>query len=427
MHRRDFLRSALALGAASALGPPAVWAKGEPDALLSRDAAERHRAVDARLDAVRAGKDDRSARREAARQIDQLRVLARKQKLETAKDFFRERARYARKLERERFDWAKAFQPELFREELLAAVDDALCHFLQALELRWLAGKGVETPRGMVLVPAGRFIKGSEHAEARHFHNVYHFGLPESRRPAIPPDVTKRVDYGDIRGFIAEVPRRPTHIARSFWMEVLPVTMADAARYARESGVPSRGTLHNVDTRGFTWKDGQTPMPGTERHPFIYASQTSGGAMAAHWGKRLPSAEEWEYAARGLAGRIWPWGNAFMRSYAHAADKPWKRPLIVPVGRYPRDRSPFGALDMGGNGGEWTGSPFKHAVTTSWDQPITGLEPVKGLGLTKSGGGWTLGTDMSECRCARGSPMAIDAWYKIGFRVAKDVPEQYLG
>ncbi len=112
-------------------------------------------------------------------------------------------------------------------------------------------------------------------------------------------------------------------------------------------------------TRRHAWKDGQPPK-GRGRHPVVLISHNDAEAYAA-WlsaetGKtwRLPTWQEWEKAARGTDGRIFPWGNEWDPEKLNSHDKgPFD---TLPVGSFPEGVSPFGMLDASGQVFEWTAS-----------------------------------------------------------------------
>jgi formylglycine-generating enzyme required for sulfatase activity len=106
------------------------------------------------------------------------------------------------------------------------------------------------------------------------------------------------------------------------------------------------------------WKDGK--LPGVKGdHPVVTVRWHDAMAycrwLAEVTGKayRLPSEAEWEKAARGTDGRIWPWGNEWDPKRCNSAEGTPRR--TTPVGQFsPRGDSAYGCVDMAGNVWEWT-------------------------------------------------------------------------
>jgi len=169
----------------------------------------------------------------------------------------------------------------------------------------------------MLLIPTGRFVMGSTET-----------GAQPNESPLTPV------------------------IVSGFYMARMPVTNEqfeefDASHTAKRA----------------SWAD--------RRHPVLYVSWHEAEAFCKWLGQRerrtyrLPTEAEWEFAARGEDGRIFPWGSWNSGGqFANFADVrtnfPWKDSVIddgyaetAPVGSYPRGTSPFGVEEMAGNVFEW--------------------------------------------------------------------------
>ncbi|MFV2057126.1 MAG: formylglycine-generating enzyme family protein, partial [Thiohalomonadales bacterium] len=139
---------------------------------------------------------------------------------------------------------------------------------------------------------------------------------------------------------------KPAHTVqlRAYRIDKYPVTNAEYARF-----VAATEYIPPLD-----WKGGHIP-PGKELHPVTMVSYFNAQKYAEWAGKRLPTEQEWEKAARGKDGRRWPWGEKMdptrLNTYYTVGS-------TTKVGSYKRGVSPYGIYDMAGNVSEWTDSNF---------------------------------------------------------------------
>ncbi len=99
------------------------------------------------------------------------------------------------------------------------------------------------------------------------------------------------------------------------------------------------------------WRAGQPP-PGLEDHPVVHVDLNDARAYARWAGKRLPTEDEWQYAARGPEGRRYPWGDTLQAGVCNDGSSGG----TTPVRAYPDGRSACGCYDLCGNVWQWTES-----------------------------------------------------------------------
>ncbi|MGA2749144.1 MAG: SUMF1/EgtB/PvdO family nonheme iron enzyme [Verrucomicrobiota bacterium] len=136
-------------------------------------------------------------------------------------------------------------------------------------------------------------------------------------------------------------------VFKSFAIDETPVTNAQYASFLRQCGYQPRHR-ENFLTH---WRHGRPPA-GKEEHPVVYVDLDDARAYAKWAGKRLPTEEEWQYAAQGTDGRKFPWGNLMEPGRCNDG----KTGATTPVKAFPQGCSPFGCFDLCGNVWEWTES-----------------------------------------------------------------------
>ena len=149
-----------------------------------------------------------------------------------------------------------------------------------------------------------------------------------------------------------DTPRRfhdhPMHI-KSFWMDKYPVTNAQFKKFLDASHYRAQDDLNFLHE----WKDGNYPA-GSDNKPVTWVSLEDARAYAAWAGKRLPHEWEWQYAAQGTDGRMYPWGNDWKADAVPVPDKGRTMRGPDPVDAHPQGVSPYGVMDLVGNVWQWT-------------------------------------------------------------------------
>ncbi len=167
---------------------------------------------------------------------------------------------------------------------------------------------------GMILlyVPAGNFLMGSTNSDAN----------------ALPDEKPQHTVYLD-----------------AFWIDQTDVTNAMYAKCVRASACNKPEAINSFNSSNYY---GNSKF---DNYSVTWVTRDDATTYCKWAGRQLPTEAQWEKAARGTDGRIYPWGN-------NAPDNTllnynWLGVGTTAVGSYPKGASPYGALDMEGNVWQW--------------------------------------------------------------------------
>ena len=251
----------------------------------------------------------------------------------------------------------------------------------------------------MMLVPAGEFQMGDTLSYVR-------FPNPEGFR------------YEFFAINFRDAPLHSVYLD-SFYIDKYEVTNRQYKRFCDETNHPYPKNPH-WDVNYFL---------GKSDYPVLFVDWYDAVAYARWAGKRLPTEAEWEKAARGADCRFWPFGNRWILGafnyYDRKEDTLSETGVIdgythtAPVGSFPRDRSPYGVIDMAGNLFEWCLEWYKedYYKESPYKNPM-GADT--GRVKSKRGGSWLHHYSWGSCihRYYQNPKKAYDA---VGFRCLLDI------
>jgi len=242
----------------------------------------------------------------------------------------------------------------------------------------------------MVYVPAGEFQMGSTDDEVGHALAMCNEYRGDCERDWFEDE-------------------QPAHAVAldGFWIDQTEVTNAQFAAFLNEEGNQEEGDVTWLDVES-KWSlieltGGEfRPKSGYADHPVIEVSWFGAAAYCQWAGTRLPTEAQWEYAARGPEGHIFPWGDELdgaRLNYCDAncefdhADESFDDGYArtAPVGSYPEGASWCGALDLAGNVWEW-GADWHGDYPAGRQENPSG--PSTGDYRVVRGGGWYYGWDL---------------------------------
>ena len=223
----------------------------------------------------------------------------------------------------------------------------------------------------MVLVPAGEFTMGS---------------------PTGDPD------------------ERPPHqvYLDSFLIDTYEVTVGQYGAFLQETGnhPPSDWKAMNQFSH--------------QKRPVSNVDWADAAAYCKWAGKRLPTEAEWEKAARGTDGRLYPWGNEpptpRHANYEQAGSN--SHGALAPVGSFEAGKSPYGLYDMAGNAWEWVSDWYDHGYYQASPPKNPEGPPMGGFKVIR-GGSWNSSSRVLRSSDRYWDPPTFRSQYFPGFRCVK--------
>ncbi|HBO77182.1 formylglycine-generating enzyme family protein [Cupriavidus metallidurans] len=326
------------------------------------------------------------------------------------------------------------------------------------------AGDGVNGPAGMVHIPGGEFLMGSDHkmsqANERPAHKVQVKAFWMDQHHVTNAEFRKFVEA---TGYLTTAERKPDWETLRVQLPAGTPRPPDSAMVA--GGMVFVGTNSPVPLReywrwwrfvpGADWRHPTGPgssIEGKDNHPVVQVSYEDAQAYAKWAGKRLPTEAEWEFAARGgLEQATYAWGDKFAPDGRQMANV-WQGQQVQPfpvvsakaggaagtsaIGTFPANG--YGLYDMTGNAWQWVADWYRAdqfrreatvaavlqnptGPTDSWDPTEPGV-PVSAPKRVTRGGSFLCNEDfcLSYRPSARRGTDPYTSMSHLGFRLVMD-------
>ena len=259
-------------------------------------------------------------------------------------------------------------------------------------------------------------------------------------------------EFGNVKPWYMDEHPRHTMIVKGYELDVYEVTYAEYAEYVKAQGVmPPENWMANgyilslkpekllaapvavlrkvvaqvlkldVDSRMMEKEELLTVINERLTYmnnlPVTYVTWANANNYC-HWqNKHLPTEAQWEKAARGKQGLEFPWGNKWVDAASNSGSELW-RDGAAPVGSYPKDKSPFGVYDMGGNVSEWVADWYEPYPGSDYNSSDFGQKYKVARGGAWGGEGhYTLHLFYRAAYRANLDP--VGTYEDVGFRCAK--------
>ena len=210
--------------------------------------------------------------------------------------------------------------------------------------------------------------------------------------PLNPPDDMLGIPAGEfIMGSdVEERDEQPAHkvYLDAFYLDKYEVSSEEYAKFLNKVG--KSGKYYRLNKYG-TLKYDKKFLAKKKKYPINNVSWVGASAYCRWKKKRLPTEAEWEKAARGSEGKIYPWGDEPPEPWKARFNQFWqqlKLDVLVPVDSIPEGKSPFGLYHMAGNVKEWVEDWYDRDYYKSQDHKINPPSPPGGTFKVLKGGSW---------------------------------------